>query len=64
MAGIKREIVEEFLRKLEHDKKFPTPIMKELKRIWEAGEAISKETIFELTKMESDSDDKNKEDSH
>jgi hypothetical protein len=47
---IQREIFEEFFKKLEEDEKFPHSIIEELKSLWEGGEIISQEKIFEVIK--------------
>lgn len=50
--GIQEEIFEEFFKKLEEDEKFPDSIIEELKKLWESGEIISQEKIFEVIKRE------------
>jgi len=47
---IQKEIFEEFFKKIEEDEKFPDSIIEELKKLWESGEVISQEKIFEVIK--------------
>lgn len=47
---IQEEIFEDFFKKLEEDEKFPDSIIEELKKLWESGEVISQEKIFEVIK--------------
>jgi len=48
--GIQREIFEEFVEKLGEDKEFPDSVREEIRNLWESGEIISKEKIFEVIK--------------
>jgi len=48
--GVNEEIFEGFFKKLEEDKEFPRSIIDELKTLWERGEIISKEKIFDVIK--------------
>lgn len=46
--GIQEEIFKNFFKKLREDKEFPNSIIDELTKLWETGEIISHETIFEI----------------
>jgi len=48
--GVNEEIFEGFFKKLEEDKEFPRSIIDELKTLWERGEIISQEKIFDVIK--------------
>ncbi|MFQ6128700.1 MAG: hypothetical protein ACE5QW_07355 [Thermoplasmata archaeon] len=48
--GTKEEIFEEFFKKLEKNEKFPHPIIKELKNLWQCGEILSQEKILDVIK--------------
>lgn len=48
--GIQEEIFEEFFKKLGEDKEVPNSMIEELKKLWESGESISQEKIFEVIK--------------
>jgi len=48
--GIQEEIFEDFFKKIGEDKEFPNSIIDELKKLWETGEIMSQEKIFEVIK--------------
>lgn len=47
---IQEEIFEEFFKKLEEDEGLPNSIIEGLKNLWERGEIMSQEKIFEAIK--------------
>lgn len=58
VMGIKEEIFEEFLKKLEEDEGFPRSIIEELRKLWGSEEVISQEKIREVIKRGCENVDK------
>lgn len=47
MQGVEEEIFENFFGKLKADKKFPSEVVEELRKLWESAEIASEERILE-----------------
>lgn len=45
-----KEVFEEFLDKLKEDTEFPSELIEELKRLWEANEITSEDNILKALK--------------